>query len=428
MGHAHFVGVAGVGMSAVAQAAVACGWEVSGSDRYLDRGDRLAILDQLERAGISLGAQDGVMAAGADVVVVSTAIEADNADVVAATRSGAVVLHRSEMLAQLCEGRRLYAVAGTSGKSTVTGMLGCVLEELGLDPFVINGAPVVNWMDAGRIGNVRVGAGPCVIEADESDKSLVNYHPDAAVITNISGDHFPAAEAETLFRAFADRVSGPVVGVLHGAAEPEDVEMLGRHGCRFRYGARQVVVRVPGMHNAQNAVRTLALCEALGLDLDVAIGALERFAGVHRRLELVGERGGYCVIDDYGHNPAKLEAAWCAVSSWASPVVAVWRPHGYGPLRTMFDELVQTFRRVCRPDDRLLLLPVYDVGGTAERSICSDALAEALMQAGVNVAVCDDYAAVVASARPHLSPGACALVMGARDPHLPDLARALLAS
>ena len=425
-GHAHFVGVAGVGMSAVAQAAVGCGWRVTGSDRFLDTGDRLPVLDQLSASGIELCAQDGRAASCADVVVTSTAIEAGNPDVKGAELGGCEQLHRSEMLARLCAGRELYAVAGTSGKSTVTAMLGYVLEGLGLDPFVVNGALVVDWMRTDRVGNVRAGSGPCVIEADESDRSLINYHPAAAVVTNISSDHFSAAEAERLFRQFASQVSGPVVGALGEPIEADNVEVLGLGGCRFCYRGHWVGLRVPGVHNVQNACRTLELCEALGLNLSEAIERLGSFRGVHRRLERLGERAGYVVIDDYGHNPAKIAAAWDAVAPWSSPVIGVWRPHGYGPLRVMMDELVALFSRVCRAGDRLLVLPVYDAGGTADRSVQSATLVSRLQAAGVEAVACASYDEVVAESLPHLTEGACALVMGARDPHLPELGRRLL--
>jgi UDP-N-acetylmuramate--alanine ligase len=424
----HVVGVAGVGMSALAQALVASGARVTGSDRYHDRGDSLDILRQLARTGIAVVPQDGIaVTASTTAVVVSTAIEDDNPDIAAARRLNIPVIHRAAMLAKLVEGRRCVAITGTCGKSTVTGMVGWILEQLGADPTVVNGAPVLNWRTDECIGNVRIGKSALwVIEADESDRSLLQFHPDWALITNVSKDHFEYDETRALFDTFARQARNPVLdasvpgGILDGFS-PEVAPV----SSSFRFHDVKFHVPLPGRHNAENALCAVALCERMGYSLAGISDALAAFKGIHRRLELIGKGGGVTIIDDYAHNPAKIEAAWRAVQPANGRMFAVWRPHGYKPLATMLTELQTSFRSLWRPGDRILVLPVYDAGGTASRTINSDALTAPLQAAGVKAAVASDYPAVLAAIT-DARPGDTILVMGARDPHLPELARAIV--
>lgn len=401
----HFTGVGGVGMSAVAQAALAVGNAVTGSDcrcdGISDLRSQISDLEKLRIAGVSLVPQDSSgITQDLDAVVVSTAIEEDNPDLIAAQKLGLSVLHRSEMLAGLLEGKRCIAVTGTSGKSTVAGMIGWTLSGLGADPTVVNGAPVLGWVDDGHIGNFRAGGSDLwVIEADESDRSLLNYHPEMAVITNVSADHFDIEETNALFDAFRKKVSGDTI------EGPVDVEPGVESAMR-------------GRHNLENAAVAAALCERLGYARDDVRRVLESFKGIHRRFETVGQAGGITVIDDYAHNPAKIQAAWETARDCGQRVIGVWRPHGYGPLRKMMEDLASLFNELCSGDDRLLVLPVYDAGGTADRSVNSDALVEKVSNA--------EYAGPenVADAVGGIAgEGDVVLVMGARDPGLPQLAR-----
>ena len=428
-GRVHMVGAAGVGMSALAQAALHAGYRVTGSDRYLDDGRELDVISKLSRGGIRFFRQDGAgVAADTVAVVYSTAIEDDNPDVQAAKRLGVPLVHRAAMLARLLAGHETVAVTGTCGKSTVTGMLGWILESCGRDPVVINGAPVLNWMDAAHVGNARLGRGSLwVFEADESDKSLVNYHPDWAVITNVSKDHFDTATAVELFRRFAGQVKRGAVNVLE---EPDlmrgfrSVPLDG--GTSFAYRGVSFHVPLLGAHNAENAYLAVLMAERLGCGLEGMRGALVTFRGIQRRLETVGMERGVTVVDDYAHNPVKISAAWQALAAGGRRVIGIWRPHGYGPLRLMLDELVAAFAQVCRAEDELLLLPVFDAGGTADRSTRSEHLAERLQAAGRSCRVVADYDEAVRCVKACARPGDVVVTMGARDPGLPELARAIL--
>ena len=411
-------------MSAVAQAAHYCGHSVSGSDRYYDRGGGSGVLNKLEKMGIILYAQDGSgVNTEIDALVVSTAIEEDNPDLMMARALNLRVLHRSEALAELLGSKDCLAVAGTSGKSTVTAMAGWILEQTGQDPFVVNGAPLNNWRTTENIGNVRHGAGVWVIEADESDRSLLNYRPRHAVITNMSADHFGVDETVALFRAFAAKVRGNVIGALDGNAYLDGIKPhLSAAGSRFSFQNVDFELRVPGHHNVEDALHATMLCGLQGVSVEECAGALRSFRGVHRRLEVVGKSNRITVIDDYGHNPAKIRAAWNVVEPFSRRGVVVWRPHGYGPLRSMLPELTDVFLDICRSGGLVVFLPVYDAGGTADRSISVDALAKSLADAGYQARLAEDYDGVLEIIRQEVCSGDTVVVMGARDPLLPELA------
>lgn len=429
--HIHVVGVAGVGMSALAEALLDQGWRVTGSDRSHDQGVALEVAQKLQRQGVELVPQDGaILTKDTAALAVSTAIEGDNPEVAAARRLGIEIVHRAEMLARLADGKRVVAVSGTAGKTTITGMLGYLLEQAGLDPTVVNGGVVLDWAGPDRLGNGRRGASDLwVVEADESDRSLLRFHPRHAILSNVSKDHFELAEVEELFRIFVGQVSGTVVAgrgvaarlgvsALEVAVEPVWVD--GRW--TFRWAGRPFSIALPGRHNAENAGLAVAMCEVLGADLDRVAKALAAFRGVHRRLERVGERNGVVVIDDYAHNPAKIAASWRAVAETAHHVYGYWRPHGFAPLALMKDELADAFADVCRPGDQLFLLPVFYAGGTTQRTMNSDDFAQILKARGVAAEAVSDYDELgkrLVDARA----GDAVLGMGARDPELPLFAR-----
>jgi len=424
----HLAGIAGVGMSALAQVFLAQDCRVSGSDRHLDRGADLDALRKLRAAGVSLFPQDGSgLTPDTAALIVSTAVEEDNPDICAAKRMGIPVVHRAAALARCMGDAPAVAVTGTSGKSTVTGMIGWMLDRLNADPMVVNGAPVLNWVTPGRIGNTRPGDGTWAFEADESDRSLLSFSPDWAVITNVSKDHFGIEETHALFADFRKRVRKGVVDERTVADHlAQAAPTLSEGGSSFRYGRHTVRLRVPGRHNVENAIFAMALLEKLGYDVAQSAKALESFLGIQRRLETVGEARGVRVVDDYAHNPAKIRAAWETMATSCSRLLAVWRPHGYGPLRAMMEELETTFAALCRPGDVLFLLPVYDAGGTADRSVHSGHLADRLASRGIRAEVVAEVDSAVSRAAAWAKPGDAVLVMGARDPDLPRLARRIL--
>ena len=385
----HLIGVGGVGMSALATALVRLGDEVTGADRNLATPN----VSFLRSIGIQVFPDDGSGVDGAtDEVIVSTAIEGDNAGLVRAKSLGIPVTHRAAALSRALAGYKLVAVAGTCGKSTVTAMLGHVLSECGLDPMCVNGANVPGWE-----GAVRFGRGEfAVAEVDESDKSLVAFSPYAAVVTNASADHYSKEEMDEVFDAFAARCKGPVIDGRAVSGEAE--------------------TSIPGLHNRNNAFLALQMAVALGCGESKARAALKSFRGVERRLQRYGDR----VYDDYAHNPEKLHAMLATLKeTHPGPLCAVWRPHGYAPLRKMMGALAEMFNSTLAEGDRLLLLPVYDAGGTTDRSVNSDALA-AKVPLSELVPDADSAVEWIAS---HGDGFAAFAVCGARDPDLPELAR-----
>ena len=398
----HLIGIGGVGMSALAQALMALGRSVSGADRLVGGTDRALwppSLLRLVEAGVRVYPDDGSgVDGGVERVIVSTAIEDGNPGLKRAAELGIPVIHRAAALAEALSPFRLVAVAGTCGKSTVTAMLAHVLAECGMDPFAVNGAAVVGWN-----GSVRAGKGAyAVAEVDESDRSLTAFRPYAAIVTNASADHYSKEEMDAVFDAFVKDVKGPLID--------------------GRKGSFAADTSLPGAHNRQNAGLALAMAVALGADEARARAALMSFPGVERRMQLVGTCSGADVYDDYAHNPEKLHAMLTTLQErYGRGVAVLWRPHGYGPLRKMMDALAAMFSSTLRAQDRLVLLPVYDAGGTADRSVNSDALA-----AKVEGSVClKTPEEAFESLKAHAPAFGAIVTAGARDPGLPVLARRL---
>lgn len=264
----HFTGIAGSGMNPLAQAARHCGHRVTGSDRYFDSGAPLPVISKLQKQGIRFFPQDGSgITPETDTLIVSTAVESDNPDLLEAKRLGIPVLHRAELLEQLCRGKTVIAVAGTAGKTTVTAMLGFIAEQLGLDPAVYTGAPLIDWRSDSATGNFRGGKSDLwIIETDESDRSFLRFHPEHSIVTNISKDHFELDELHSMFNRFRSQTRGSIIEGETRAPYSGELSM-------------------PGRHNRLNAACALALADALGWNRQQAEAALKNFQGIERRRE-----------------------------------------------------------------------------------------------------------------------------------------------
>ena len=411
-------------MSALATALVRLGDEVTGADRTLGTPN----VRFLESLGIRVFPDDGSgIDAATDEVIVSTAIEETNPGLKKAKNLGIPVTHRAKALARTLKDYKLVAVVGTCGKSTVTAMLGHVLAECGLDPMCVNGANVPGWEGAVRFGKGQYA----VAEVDESDKSLVAFSPYAAIVTNASADHYSKEEMDEVFDAFVKDCEGPVVDGRNVGIWEYESEKLGK--CE-NGEVTKWVTPLPGRHNLQNAALAAKMALALGCQPDDVKRALSTFRGVERRLQLIIQSVPrspfpvpFSVYDDYAHNPEKLKAMWTTLAEkHPQGICVIWRPHGYAPLRKMLDALAAMFAETIRPQDKLLLLPVYDAGGTTDRSINADALKARVKGEGERrIELVSDLDAAFEWCKAHKDDYAAFVTCGARDPGLPVLAKRL---
>ena len=449
-----FCGIGGSGMLPLACIVRAGGATVAGSDRALDAGRLGAKFAFLEAQGIALHPQDGSGLEPGMTLVTSAAVESTIPDVARAHALGLPHLTRPQLLAQLLNAAdHSVAVGGTSGKSTVTGMIGWMLHETGARPTVMNGAVMKNFVSADTpFASALIGdSGLFVSEVDESDGSIALYRPGVALLNNVSLDHKEMDELRSLFGGFLSAAGKAVVNlddaesrgiaealetcIGYGFDQPGAVVRgsdlrLDIDGSRFTVEAEgqhcEVTLPVPGRHNAQNALGALAAIHALGHPLAPAAAALARFEGLKRRLETVGTAGGVTVIDDFAHNPDKIAATLATLTASAQRLLIFFQPHGYGPLAKMGDELAATFAHGLRPGDRLLLSdPVYQ-GGTVDRKRGSDWLAQAVRAAGGDAEHITERPAIGARLLELARPGDRIAILGARDDTLSEFAGELV--
>jgi len=451
-----FSGIGGSGMLPLASIVRSGGARVAGSDRSLDAGRTPQKFDYLRSLGIQLFPQDGSGLQPGMTLVTSAAVEATVPDVVRAKELGLNHLTRPEFLARLLNSaQRSVAVGGTSGKSTVTGMIGWILHACHRQPTVMNGAVMKNFVTpSAPFASALVGDPELFVsEVDESDGSIALYRTEVAVLTNISLDHKEMGELRSLFAAFLMRARKAIVNLddpeTRAIAEaiPADhrigygfdapnADFMGRDlrlepdGVRFALEAEgirhEVQLRVPGRHNASNALAAFAAVRSLGVRVEDAVNALARFEGLRRRLEVVGEAGGVTVIDDFAHNPDKIAATLATMRAQPGRLLIMFQPHGYGPLAKMGEPLAQSLADGMAPDDRLYLPdPVYQ-GGTVDKSRGSDWLAEEIGKHDRQAVHVPERAAIGELLVKDAQPGDRILIMGARDDTLIDFARSLL--
>ncbi len=450
-----FVGVGGSGMLPLALIVAARGATVAGSDRTLDQGRLAPKFDFLRRRGIALFPQDGSgVASPGQVVVASAAVEDTVPDIVRAREIGARRVTRPELLAELFNSAPLpIAIGGTSGKSTVTGMIGWILHVAGRDPTVMNGAVMKNFASPDvPFASALVGSGDAFVsEVDESDGSIALYRPKIAILNNITLDHKSLAELRLLFHDFALKAETAVLNLddeetrlLAAALPPERLVTcaFGEAGASlvgselteepwavsFRANGVPVRLRVPGRHNARNALVALAAARAAGVPLEEGAAALAGFAGLRRRFEKVGEAGGVTVIDDFAHNPDKIAATLRTLHAFPGRLLVLFQPHGYGPLRTMKDELIATFANELAPGDVLALPdPVY-FGGTTDRAVGSADIVAGIATRGRAARHVPDRAEAARQLVALARRGDRLVVMGARDDTLAQLAEEVVAA
>jgi UDP-N-acetylmuramate--alanine ligase len=437
----HFTGIFGSGMSALAQYLRFQGITVSGSDRFHGSEDTAFIRQSLEGLGCAIVQQDGSgVGADTDVVCVSTAIEDSNPDIAAARSSGLPIIHRSDLLAALIATKKTIAVAGTSGKSTVTAMIFEFLTACGRSPSLISGAALRRLERQGLIGNAWSGGSDIlVVEADESDGTLVKYCPEAAVILNISKDHKTIDEIKQLFETLASQspwtasnADDPVLATLPatvrfgrngaGSWRPDHVELLPTSVKLVRSGV-EYQLPLPGDHNLENLCAALCVCEHFGCEPPALDDAVKNYEGVARRFSVTRTKQNVQVVDDFAHNPAKIAAVVRAARGLSDRIIAVYQPHGFGPTRFLKDEYIETFRTAFRQHDSLYLLPIYYAGGTAQKNISSEDIINGLGPIAFSAQAVSGRDELLTRLKADARPEDCVLIMGARDPSLPALVK-----
>ncbi|MBX7247883.1 MAG: UDP-N-acetylmuramate--alanine ligase [Caulobacteraceae bacterium] len=458
-----FCGVGGSGMLPLAMIVKGRGGRVEGSDRALDQGRTPEKFDWLRARGVALHAQDGSgLTSPEQTLVISGAVEETIPDVQAARRVGAPVVTRPQLLSELFNAApRAIGVGGTSGKSTVTGMIGWILHSAGLNPTVMNGAVMKNFMTSEEpFASALVGGDDLFVsEVDESDGSIARYEPEVAVLTNVSLDHKSMEELRQLFGGFLARAQravlnldneetaalsaqlpadkaitfslvNPVADLLARSLTPRpdgiSFEVVSRGGEGELSAVSRVDLRVPGAHNVANALAAIGAAVACGVRVSDAARALAGFAGIRRRLEVVGQAGGVTVYDDFAHNPDKIHATLQTLHAFPGRLLILFQPHGFGPLRLMRREFIEGFAADLNPEDVLVMPePVY-FGGTTDRSVGSRDIADGIAAAGRQAEALPDRNACGERLLQLARPGDRIVVMGARDDTLSVFAEGLV--
>lgn len=440
-----FIGVAGVGMSALAQYLKGTGKDVSGSDRFFLPGQPNEVKSKLEAEGIACFPQDGSgITAGTDLVVVSTAIEDTVGEVIKAKELNIPIIRRSELLAMIAASKKTIAVGGTSGKSTTSAMLFDILQHAGLEPSIISGAGLISIIQKGKIGNAQVGKGDwLVIEADESDGSIVQYKPEIGLLLNVDKDHQEISELMDMFGTFRQNSRRFIVNQGHELARQLSVDNshdfsasaqhpagymasgFAQNGLEISFSINNIpfAMQLVGKHNMENALAAATVAAGIGVPLPVAAEALKHYEGIYRRHQVLGQKHGVWLIDDYGHNPVKCAAAIAACQPVAPKVIAWFQPHGFKPTKFLRDDFVKEIGQVLRPEDEIWMSEIYYAGGTAVKDISAGDLINDLKANGKSAFFVADRNQFIEQVRPHLTDNCVLLLMAARDPSLEQFAK-----
>ncbi len=452
-----FIGVAGVGMSAIAQYLAGIDKKVSGSDRYFKEGEPNETKIKLEAEGIQCFFQNGDgITNETDLVVVSTAIEDTVFEVQKAKKMNIPIIKRSELLALIAKSKRTIAVGGTSGKSTTSAMLFDILAKAGLEPSIISGAGLVSIIKEGKIGNAKVGKGEwLVIEADESDGSIVQYEPEIGLLLNVDKDHQEIDELMNIFGIFKNNSTKFIVNQSNALAKQlsQNIQQdfsadknskagfiatdFNQQGFSIQFTIHAspltphhstFAIQSIGRHNMENALAAVAVANQIGVPLETCAAALKNYEGIYRRNQVLGNNNGVWIIDDYAHNPVKCAAAIMACQPVAEKVVAWFQPHGYGPTRFLRDDFVKEISAALRPQDEIWMSEIFYAGGTAVKDISANDLINDIKALGKNAFFIEDRNMFLETVRPHLSGNVVLLLMGARDPGLEAFSRSVFES
>lgn len=444
-----FIGIAGTGMSALAQWLAESGKNISGSDRYFKTGLYNDTRNKLEAEGIKCFLQDGEgITQETQLVIVSTAIEDTVYEVQKAKSFGIPIMKRSELLALIASSKKTIAVGGTSGKSTTSAMIFDILDYAGYDPGIISGAGLIKLIRQGKIGNAKYGSGEwLVIEADESDGSIVQYQPEIGLLLNIDKDHKTIDDLVSIFKAFKNNTKGKFIvnrsyqltKKLSSDANRDFSVASGDENCgyiasgfaqeglkiSFAINAIPFELKVVGKHNMENALAAVAVASEIGIDLQTSAQALREYKGIYRRHEFLGEKHGVLLIDDYAHNPVKCAVSIQACQPLGRKVIAWFQPHGYAPTKFLKNEFIEQIANALRPEDEIWMSEIFYAGGTTTKDISAGDLIEGIKKRGKNAYFVENRNDFFDLVKPHLQENSVLLLMGARDPSLSEFAQSV---
>ena len=435
-----FIGIAGAGMSALAQYLSGTGKNISGSDRYFTNESNNETQQKLEADGINCFPQNGSgIKDSVQLIIISTAVEDTVNEILKAKELQIPIIKRSDLLSLIIATKRTIAVGGTSGKSTTGGMLFQILETAGYEPGIISGAGLVSIIKQGKIGNAKVGKGEwLIIEADESDGSIVKYHPEIGLLLNIDKDHQEIDELMEIFSTFKKNTTGKFVvntsnklaksltsNTANNFSSDENIAHfkatdLQQEGMNIYFNINDVPFHLEtiGKHNMENALAAATVASLIGISLEQSAKGLEVYEGIYRRHQLLGEKNGIKVIDDYAHNPAKCAASIKACQPIAPKVIAWFQPHGYGPTRFLKNDFIKEIAESLRPNDEIWMSEIFYAGGTAVKDISANELITEIRKLGKKAFFVEDRNKLLSEMRTHFTQDCVLLLMGARDPEL----------
>lgn len=445
-----FCGISGSGMSSLAQIMHFSGYEVVGSDRNFDLGRDLESKKALEESGIKIYPQDGsAVSNDLNFLCASTAVEDTIPDIRVAKEKGIKIITRPELLAQIVNNKKYsVAIGGTSGKTTTTAMVGYILDKAGKKPCVINGGLLRNYEKNKGIPNVICNNGDiCVVEADESNGSIDLYNPYVSLINNISKDHKTLDELKTLFQNLANRTEKAVVvnddyplsakiehkNLIRFSIKNPNTDYYAQNikalpnGTQYELKGKSFKLKLFGDFNVANAIAAIAVCEQLGVDAYEAAEILESFLGTKRRLEILGEKNNITVIDDFAHNPDKVSASLGALKKYPGRLIVMFQPHGFGPMRQVGKEIMESFAQNLDSEDILIMPEIFFVGGTVKRDISSNDLINHAKGCGLhNAFYTENKNSAEKLILQKVKSGDRVVIMGARDNSLSDLGKSIL--
>ena len=446
--HVHFVGIGGSGMSGIAEVLINLGYRVSGSDL-----SESEVVQRLRRIGgdITIGHSPSNIK-DAQVVVISSAVSPQNAEVVAARQASIPVIQRAEMLAELMRLKYGIAIAGAHGKTTTTSMVASIVASAGLDPTVVIGGKLNSLGSNAKLGQSEF----LVAEADESDGSFLKLSPTIAIVTNIDAEHLDyyadLEEIKKTFIHFINKVpfygiailcadNEPIRGILpsvekrtmtYGIRNKADITAVNiemEHGkSKFRVLYKEIDMGefhlpLPGIHNISNALASIGVAIELDIKTEDARTALGAFSGVERRFQVVGrisgsetgkgDSGDIMVVDDYGHHPTEVRATLAAAKEgWSKRIIVIFQPHRYTRTRDMMDEFSDAFDSA----DVLIITDIYPAGERPIEGVTAERLYETIRRHGhPNVMFMPDKTLIPARVHEIMRPGDMIITLGAGD-------------